>query len=66
MKTIFEHLNELPKPFNQMALDYAYKQDTLHCEVKNKCSALQCAFIWEFTNEGSKFWEIVNEVYCIK
>jgi hypothetical protein len=64
MKTIFEHLNELPKPFNQLALDYAYKADTLHFEIDKKNKALQCAFIWEWTKEGVKFWEIIHEVYC--
>ncbi len=52
MKTILEHLEELPEPYRSQAIINA-----LNKEVENQQDALWVAFTWHKTPEGYDYWK---------
>ena len=65
MKTVYEHLLDLPSPYNELALKNAMT-DNLDILVIEQTSALQIAFLWHNTPEQEFFWELVDDCFCKK
>lgn len=65
MKTIKEWLEQLPQPTRDLALKYAAENAKLNMLTMTLASAVNNAFIWDYTDEGSTFWQNVWE-YCIE
>ena len=55
-KTIKEWLQELPEPYKGQALQHAHSGH-LEREVPNLRQALLCAFSWDSSPEGHKYWQ---------
>lgn len=61
MKTVKQYLEELPEPYNEMALENVKKQG-YERDLKTKYPyPIACAFIWDKTPEGHRFWEAIND-----
>lgn len=59
MKTIREHLNELPEPYRTEALEnYNGSSKKKHKEVQ---VALALAFVWMDTKQGYNYWNDFTE-----
>jgi len=50
-----EYINNLPKPYNDIALQYLEPRNEEY-EVKSVIDALELAFYWDETLEGTGFW----------
>lgn len=62
MKTIREHLNELPEPYRTEALENMNQQP--YVDIKQKISAadaLQSAFYWSDSPQDHDYWEKFQE-----
>lgn len=59
-KTIKQHLEELPEPHKTKAM-----KNLLHYMSRYKAQtqqmALQCAFVWETSDEGRQYWQNVYD-----
>ncbi len=51
MKTIKQHLNELPEPYRTQALKYFEPQT-----AQTQSEALMCGFDWRESKEGFSYW----------
>jgi hypothetical protein len=52
-KTIKQHLQDLPEPYNHMALE---NMDCFYTEIReSQADALCAAFVWD-KNPGLEFW----------
>lgn len=52
MKSIEQHLNELPEPYRTKALKYMEPK-----VVQTQSTAIDYAFDWNKTEEGFHYWE---------
>lgn len=65
MKTIKQWFELLPEPTRKLALERAAEASNLNVPALTFASALDKAFIWDSTDEGSSFWKAVWD-YCIE
>jgi len=60
LKTVAQHLSELPEPYIEMALANAEKRAlTYICQMPY--TAISSAFIWGDTPEGFDFWAGIKD-----
>lgn len=55
MKTILEHLNQLPEPYRTQAINNTSKED-YNYTAKDRIDAITKAFFFHKTPEGSNYW----------
>lgn len=58
MKTIEQHLQDLPEPYRSEALANMWWEDK-YCRCKLQSKALRMAFNWTLSNEGTSYWHQV-------
>ena len=65
MKTIYQWLNELPEPYNQMAIASATEQlrRPLEIHVNSMSDAINVSISWSDTDEGQDFWHSIYNYY---
>lgn len=68
MKTIREHLNDLPEPYRTEALENAKnsKPSTLHAMEKSMSGAITGAFLFHETPQGADYWFDLADELMIK
>jgi len=63
MKTIREHLEELPEPYRSQAISNVEKRDNprdrFNIKVESISQAVNRSMNWAFTSEGYDYWENV-------
>ena len=60
MKTVKEWLEELPEPYRSQALENG-DRGILTLEEDSVYFALFCAFIWESSPQGYKYWDNLHK-----
>jgi len=55
MKTIYEHLQELPSPYREQAIQNTERDLSKEASstLKNELAML---FLWHYSNEGYEYW----------
>lgn len=62
MKTIRQHLESLPEPYGEMALESVVKDRIIYLDsskTETLTDALSGIFIWRRTEMGYEFWQAI-------